>query len=148
MKHISLSLLGGLLVYTLCTSAFAGGSSPSPVEEKPVLEKRVRRLEQTMRTIQTKVEALEDFVYQPMPICPCFAEEDIKPFALESCVVAQNGAWHGYGKHLAVFIAPDFCDIWTPQGAVNLPITPPEQWACIQTLFGQVSPPSGRCAVE
>jgi hypothetical protein len=148
MKNTITTFLGGLLVCTLFTTALAGSNSPKPVDEKPVLEKRVRRLEQMMQTMQKQVEALENVVYQTDPICPCFGKEEIQALTLESCVVTQDGAIKGKGKQVTVSVAKDSCAIRTADGSVDLPITPQEQWVCAQPLLGKVATQSLPCSVE
>jgi hypothetical protein len=141
MKTTLTTLLGSLLACALCTTALA---KPSNVEP-PGLERRVWQLEQMMQTLQKRVEALEELLDQTAPVCPCFDEEEIKALTLESCEVTANGAIKGTGPQASVAVGNDSCAIRTPDGSVNLSITPQEQWACVQPLLNTMANQSVRC---
>jgi hypothetical protein len=142
MQKITITtLLGSLLACTLYTTVLA----KPPVTEQPSLEKRVWRLEQGLKKLQQRVEALEES--WDIPVCPCFMAEEIEALPLEDCEVTTGGTFKSKGPEVHVVVDKGFCAIRTPKGSFDLPITPQEQWACIQPVLNKMTGQALRCPV-
>jgi hypothetical protein len=62
--------------------------------------------------------------------------------------VTTDGTFKGKGPNVHVIVDTGYCAIRTPKGSFDLPITPKEQWACIQPLLNKVTRQALRCPVR